>query len=166
MKYWIKFAIIGAFAAVLLVFNPQRSAAQFAAPGTNAASADSIPVSALVPADVLNRMLLAKSGEKPLILQVGSRLFFAEAHIPGAVFAGPGSQPAGQQLLQLKVAGLKRDKPIVIYCGCCPWNRCPNLGPAYKLLHDLGFINVKALYLANNFGDDWVKKGYAMHEGQ
>ncbi len=20
------------------------------------------------------------------------------------------------------------------YCGCCPWNRCPNVGPAYSLL--------------------------------
>lgn len=140
--------------------------AQFAGPETNPASAYSIPASALMQPDALVRILQAKTGEKPLILQVGSRLFFTEAHIPGAVFAGPGSQPAGQSLLQMKVAGLKRDKQIVIYCGCCPWNRCPNLGPAYKLLRDMGFVNVKALYLANNFGDDWVNKGYAVEEGQ
>jgi rhodanese-related sulfurtransferase len=152
-------------AAVLLWGTAVRCGAQFAAPDANASSAASIPQSALLQPDVLNRLLLLKSAEKPLILQVGSRLFFAEAHIPGAVFSGPGSQAAGLQLLQIKVAGLKRDRPIVIYCGCCPWDRCPNLGPAYKLLRTLGFTNVKALYLANNFGDDWVNKGYAVEEG-
>jgi len=162
----IRFATMSAMAAAMLLCVAVPCRAQFAVAETNPASADSIPQAALLPAEALNRILLAKSGEKPLIFQVGSRLFFAEAHIPGAVFAGPGSQPAGLQLLQLKVASLKRDKPIVIYCGCCPWNRCPNLGPAYKLLRTLGFTNVKALYLANNFGDDWVNKGYAVQEGQ
>jgi hypothetical protein len=52
-----------------------------------------------------------------------------------------------------------KKKLIVLYCGCCPWGRCPNVGPAYKALHDQGFTNVKVLYLANNFGDDWVAKG-------
>jgi hypothetical protein len=54
----------------------------------------------------------------------------------------------------------------VLYCGCCPWGRCPNVGPAYKYLYDQGFTNVKVLYMANNFGDDWVAKGYKVEHGQ
>jgi rhodanese-related sulfurtransferase len=100
------------------------------------------------------------------VLQVGSRIFFAESHIAGSIFAGPGSQPAGLQLLQSKVASVDKKKLIVLYCGCCPWGRCPNVGPAYKYLHDQGFTNVKVLYLANNFGDDWVAKGYQVEHGQ
>jgi len=48
----------------------------------------------------------------------------------------------------------------VIYCGCCPWNHCPNMWPAYNLLHQMGFTHLKALYLPDNFGTDWVNKGY------
>jgi hypothetical protein len=40
------------------------------------------------------------------------------------------------------------------------------VGPAYARLHDLGFTNVKVLYMANNFGDDWVAKGYRVEQGQ
>lgn len=106
-------------------------------------------------------MLAAReNGNAPVILQVGSRVFFNEAHITDSQHAGPGSQAAGLDLLEKSVAPLPKDRLIVIYCGCCPWGRCPNVGPAYKKLHDLGYTNVKVLYLANNFGDDWVNKGY------
>ena len=67
---------------------------------------------------------------------------------------------AGLALLEKAVSLLPKSKFIVIYCGCCPWNRCPNVGPAFKRLADLGFTNVKVVYFANNFGDDWVSKGY------
>jgi hypothetical protein len=95
-----------------------------------------------------------------MIIQVGSHVFFEEAHIPGAIFAGPGSRPSGLQSLDAAVSSAPKDKFIVLYCGCCPWDRCPNVGPAFQRLHDLGYTNVKVLYLANNFGDDWVRKGY------
>ena len=141
------------------------SFAQFSNPADESRSAASIPASALIQAEALKN-LLAGAAEKPVVLQVGSRIFFAEAHIPGAQYAGPGSQPAGLQLLQSKTASVKKDKLIVLYCGCCPWGRCPNVGPAYKRLRDLGFTNVKVLYLAENFGDDWVAKGYQVEHGQ
>ena len=74
--------------------------------------------------------------------------------------------PSGIESLENTVASVPKDKQIVLYCGCCPWNRCPNVGPAYKRLHDLGFTNVKVLYIANNFGDDWVNKGYPAVKGK
>lgn len=129
-------------------------------------SAALIPASALLQPLELNRMLHETGSARLVILQVGSKVMFDESHIRGAEYAGPGSQSTGLSLLRKRVAGLKRDTPIVIYCGCCPWSRCPNIWPAYKELEGMGFTHVRALYLADNFGNDWVNKGYpveAMH---
>ena len=70
------------------------------------------------------------------------------------------------QAVTERVAQLPHSTFIVLYCGCCPWERCPNIGPAFKLLHDLGFSNVKALYIADNLGTDWVDKGYPVERGR
>jgi hypothetical protein len=114
----------------------------------------------------LNRLLHARGEEKPLMLQVGSRVMFAQAHIPGSEYAGPGAQETGVDLLRARVQKLPRKTLIVLYCGCCPWNRCPNIGPAYNALAQMGFTRVKALYLANNFGADWADKGFPVATGQ
>jgi rhodanese-related sulfurtransferase len=124
------------------------------------------PRAQLLQPEALNRLLQAAGAEKPLVLQVGSHVLFAEAHIPGAEYAGQGSQPAGIQQLQNRVSALSRKKLIVLYCGCCPWNRCPNVGPAFAKLREIGFSNVKVLYLADNFGANWVEKGYAVEKGR
>ena len=129
-------------------------------------SAMSIPESRLLQPEDLVKMLKATEKEKPLILQVGSRVMFSQVHIPGSEYAGPGSQASGIQSLESTVASLPKGRHIVLYCGCCPWNRCPNVGPAYKRLHDLGFTNVHVLYIASNFGDDWVSKGYPAVKGK
>lgn len=129
-------------------------------------SASSVPEAQLIQPEELRQLLKSSEKEPPLIVQVGSRVFFSQKHIPGAQYAGPASQPAGIASLESLVSGLHKDKFIVLYCGCCPWNRCPNVGPAYKRLHQLGFTNVKVLYLANNFGDDWVGKGYPAVPGK
>jgi rhodanese-related sulfurtransferase len=130
-----------------------------------AGSVFSIPEAQLLKPEALVQLLHATNEDKPLILQVGSHMLFAQAHIPGSEYAGPGSQPAGIEKLQSRVSALSRKKLIVLYCGCCPWNRCPNLGPAFAKLRDMGFTNVKALYLADNFGTDWADKGYPVEQG-
>lgn len=145
-------------ACAVLAAVPTHVAGQFApAP----ISATTIPSASLMQVPELVH-LLNSPDPQPLILQVGSRIFFDEAHIKGAQFGGPGSQPAGLKLLEDTVGSLPKDRFIVLYCGCCPWNRCPNVGPAFKRLHDLGFTKVKVLYIAANFGDDWVAKGYPL----
>lgn len=131
-----------------------------AAPATRAqhVSANIIPDSARIQPDQLRALL--KSDRAPVVLQVGSHLLFEEAHIPGSKYTGPGSQEIGLKALQQAVSPLPKDRAIVLYCGCCPWDRCPNIAPAWQRLHDMGYSNVKVLYLPNNFGDDWVAKGY------
>ena len=71
----------------------------------------------------------------------------------------------GLQQLRKRVEALPRNKFIIIYCGCCPWSHCPNVKPADDALRALGFTNVKVLYIANNFGVDWVEKGYPVAKG-
>ena len=129
-------------------------------------SATTVPQTDLVQPAELAGMLKPGFGDRPVVFQVGSFVMFQQAHIPNAGFAGPGSQANGMILLKKFSAPLKKNQLIVIYCGCCPWSHCPNIGPAYKQLHDLGFTNVKALYIASNFGDDWVSKGYPVEKGE
>ena len=161
-----RFALTISLAAIAILCVSSHGFAQYSYNAPSAASTTSIPESQLIQPEALNRLLLAGGPDRPIVFQVGSHLMFAEAHIAGSVFAGSGSQPGGLQLLASKVASMNKQKLIVLYCGCCPWNRCPNAGPAYKQLRDLGFTNVKVLYLANNFGDDWVNKGYRVEHGQ
>jgi hypothetical protein len=120
----------------------------------------------LLQPEELNRLLHAPAANRPLVLQVGSHVLFTQAHIAGSEYVGPGSQSAGLQQLRSRVAPLSRKTFIVLYCGCCPWGRCPNLEPAFKLLGALGFTRVKVLYLAENFGTNWVDKGYPVERGR
>lgn len=115
--------------------------------------------------EALANGLDSSGGEKPIIIQVGFRKLYEQAHIPGSEYFGPGSEEDARQQLEKRVQPLPRTKLIVLYCGCCPWDHCPNVKPAYNLLRSLGFTNVKVLYIANNFGDDWVNKGYPTARG-
>ncbi len=128
-----------------------------------AAQTDIPPEAILQPAELVQML---NTSPKPLVLQTGSHVLFAEAHIAGAEYAGPGGKSEGLAALRARVSGLSKDSLIVIYCGCCPWGRCPNIRPAYKELQTLGFTNVKALYIAQDFGTDWVDKGYPVAKGR
>ncbi|HVO61213.1 MAG TPA: rhodanese-like domain-containing protein [Terriglobales bacterium] len=134
------------------------SYAQWALP-----SNDPIPQSTLITPEQVNQMLT--SSHKPLILNIGPRSMYMQAHIPGSEYMGAGSSDAGQQKLRERVKPLPKNAGIVLYCGCCPWSHCPNVHPAYQLLHSMGYTNVRVVYIANDFGTDWVNKGYAVARG-
>jgi len=110
--------------------------------------------------------LLKTGKEKPLILHVGPHTLFAQAHIQGSEYVGAASSEAGLNQLRKRVESLPRNKSIVLYCGCCPWSHCPNVKPADDALHGMGFTNVKVLYIADNFGTNWVDKGYPTAKGE
>jgi thiosulfate/3-mercaptopyruvate sulfurtransferase len=131
----------------------------------NPALADTKSTASIPPADLIQPADLAASLEsssvrKPLILQVGFRTMFDQSHIPGSEYAGPGNTPAGLKVLSDRIATLPKDTAIVIYCGCCPWSHCPNIAAAYDTLHEMGLTQVRVLYIADDFGTDWVDKGY------
>jgi rhodanese-related sulfurtransferase len=162
---WLSAAAVGLFAFALAVPCPPMLA-QYAYPAVTPASTQTIPQANVIMPDALLHLMQTPGAPKPLLLQVGSHMLFAESHIPGSEYAGQGAQPAGIEQLQNRVSSLARKKFIVLYCGCCPWNRCPNLGPAFAKLRQMGFTNVKVLYLAENFGADWAAKGYPVEQGR
>lgn len=128
--------------------------------------ANSIPASGLMNPEDLVKILQSTQGEKPLMIQVGSHVLYEQAHIPGSEYIGPASYESGLQQLRKRVEALPRRKFIVIYCGCCPWSHCPNVKPADDALRELGFTNVKVLYIPENFGANWVAKGYPVAKGE
>ncbi len=142
---------------VLCVTSPAGAAGQAAA---------SIPAASLLQPAQLASLLHDPHSPKPLLLQVGFRTLYDQAHIPGSEYAGPASSDAGLQALRARVARLPKDAPIVLYCGCCPWSRCPNVAAAFDALRALGFGSVQVLYIADNFGADWVDKGYPVEPGK
>jgi 3-mercaptopyruvate sulfurtransferase SseA len=117
------------------------------------------------PAELV-KLLQGSGARKLLIIQVGFRTLYEQAHIPGSEYVGPSSEAEGLQRLHKRVHALSRKQFVVLYCGCCPWSHCPNVQPAYRELKDMGFRNVKLLYIANNFGADWVDKGYPTTKGK
>jgi thiosulfate/3-mercaptopyruvate sulfurtransferase len=129
-----------------------------------AQSDDAIPAAQLITPEALSKSL--QSSHKPLLLAVGPHSLYAQAHIPGSEYMGAGSSEAGQQKLRERVKALPHNTAIVIYCGCCPWGHCPNMRPAFQELKAMGFTNVKALYITDNFGADWVDKGYPVAKGE
>jgi thiosulfate/3-mercaptopyruvate sulfurtransferase len=120
-----------------------------------------------------NQLILAeelaqalKGARKPVVLYVGPKSFYAQAHIPGAENIGPVSRPEGMEKLRARAATLAKDSPVVIYCGCCPWSHCPNIRPAYTELKKAGFTSVRVLYLENSFGTNWKDKGLPVATGE
>jgi len=131
-----------------------------------AQQASLIPSSRLINPEDLVKVLQSTKGEKPLVVYVGPHVLYAQAHIPGSEYVGQVSSQYGVEQLRKRVESLPRKKFIVIYCGCCPWSHCPNVKPADDALQAMGFTNVKVLYIADNFGADWVDKGYPTAKGE
>jgi thiosulfate/3-mercaptopyruvate sulfurtransferase len=111
------------------------------------------------------KILHSPKSEKPLLIQAGSHVLYAQAHIPGSEYIGPGASESRLRQLRKRVESLPRNKFIVIYGGCCPWAHCLNIRPADDSLRAMGFTKVRVLYIANNFGADWVAKGYPTAKG-
>lgn len=95
-----------------------------------------------------------------LVIHVGFPVLYRSTHIPGSAFAGPGSTPEGIADLKKAVAGQPKTRSIILYCGCCPFDKCPNIRPALAALREMGFTHVEAIMLATNLKTDWIDKGY------
>jgi thiosulfate/3-mercaptopyruvate sulfurtransferase len=93
--------------------------------------------------------------KKPLIINVGP-----QAVIPGSQDAGPGSEKDNIKKLEKILSGQGKSREVVIYCGCCPFEKCPNVRPAFKALKEQGFTQAKLLNIPKNIKTDWIDKGY------
>ena len=118
----------------------------------------------LQPADLAGE-LAEKNGTAPTIVYVGFRTLFAGGHIPGASFHGTASSEQGLGEMKKWADGLPRSMNLVIYCGCCPFEKCPNVRPAFTALSGMGFKKLRVLILPTNLATDWVGKGYRVQTG-
>lgn len=101
----------------------------------------------------------------PTVIYVGAKTLYAGGHIPGAVYRGPGATGQGVEDLKKFAASLPKNSDVVLYCGCCPLEKCPNLRPAFLALRAFGFARLRVLVLPTSFHADWAEKGYPVRKG-
>ena len=108
----------------------------------------------MAPAD-LAEVINNPEAKKPVIICVGPG-----ALIKGSVDTGPAKEKENLQKLKKELTGLSKEADIVIYCGCCPFDHCPNIRPAFSLLNEMKFTKTHLLNIEHNLRTDWVNKGY------
>jgi thiosulfate/3-mercaptopyruvate sulfurtransferase len=106
-----------------------------------------------------------RSATPPQVLCVAFPVLYRSRHILHAVDAGPGAKPEGLEALKKAVAALPKNADIVIYCGCCPMVKCPNIRPAYRTLKEMGFTHIRVLNIPTNMHEDWYSKDYPSAPG-
>jgi len=91
----------------------------------------------------------------PMIINVGPA-----PTIPNSADVGSTKEKEGQDLLMATLKNVPKDRRIVVYCGCCPFDHCPNVRPAINVLKQMNFTNYYLLNLPHNIKTDWIDKGY------
>jgi hypothetical protein len=86
------------------------------------------------------------------------------AVIKGSTDIGPAHEKENLAKLRAQLKALPKDAHVVVYCGCCPFAKCPNVRPAFNLLKEMKFKNGKLLNLATNVKTDWIDHGYPVAE--
>jgi len=115
----------------------------------------------IIQPETLVKILNDPKAAKPTIINTGTM-----RNIKTAVNYGPVSDSKGMAQFKDEVAKLNKEKEIIIYCGCCKMENCPNVEPAFTHLTNSGFKKVKLLYLKDDLVFDWVNKGYPMDAKQ
>jgi len=143
------------FTTVLLFFVAQMANAQVSASmSMPAAGAPWKSVELMEPGE-LNAAITAKKA--PVIFNTGT-----VEDIKGAIHIGSINEPANLEKFKAALASHSKNTEVVIYCGCCPFGKCPNIRPAYKQLKDMGYTNIKVLNLYVNLRQNWTTEGYPL----
>ncbi len=91
----------------------------------------------------------------PVIYSVGPG-----AVIPRSIDMGMANDSTNLERFKQAISKLPKATNIVVYCGCCPFDHCPNVWPAIDVLHKMKFTNYHLLNLPHNIKSDWISKGY------
>lgn len=109
------------------------------------------------PADLAQRINDNKN--VPVIINVGPG-----AIIPHSIDAGMAGEAEGKAKLKSILSKLDKNSDIVVYCGCCPFDHCPNVRPAIAMLKENKFTNYHLLNLPQNIRVNWIAKGYPVNK--
>lgn len=96
-------------------------------------------------------------GVKVRIFNIGS-----VQDIKTAVHIGPAQDKLNLEKFRQKLETLSVKEPVVLYCGCCPMDKCPNIRPAFLLLKSSGFKNSFVLDIPVNLRKNWIDMGYPL----
>ena len=107
----------------------------------------------LAPADL--SATLKSNKDVPVIFSIGPG-----AVIPSSKEIGMIKEADNMNKFKEALSKLPKDTRIVVYCGCCPYEHCPNVRPAIQLMNEMKFTNYKLLDLPHNIRVDWIQKGY------
>ena len=99
--------------------------------------------------------VLQSAKDLPIIISVGPG-----ATIPHSIDIGMVKEQENLDKFKKELSTVPKETKIVIYCGCCPFDHCPNVRPAIEVLRDMKFTNYQLLNLPNNIKADWIDKGY------
>jgi thiosulfate/3-mercaptopyruvate sulfurtransferase len=157
--------LFGACALTVLIATSAMIVSVPGIRGDEKKAADPWPSSQLLEPAKFAHELVDKSVTVPTVIYVGFRSLYAGGHIPGAAYHGTASTEEGLADLKKWADTLPRTAELVIYCGCCPFDKCPNIRPAYSALDKMGFKRMRVLMLSTSFAVDWAEKGYPMQKG-
>lgn len=130
---------------LMLLFITQKTMAQNSVNWTN----DQL----IEPSELSSTLKINK--DVPVIFSIGPG-----AIIPHSKDIGMIKEAENMKKFEGQLTNLPKDTSIVVYCGCCPFERCPNISPSMQLLKDMKFTNYKLLDLPHNIKIDWIDKGY------
>jgi hypothetical protein len=99
--------------------------------------------------------LIRENKNVPVIISVGPA-----ATIPNSKGMGMVKEEPNLEKLKEELKKLPKDTKVVVYCGCCPYEHCPNVRPAIQALKEMKFTNYFLLDLPHNIRTDWIDKGY------
>jgi hypothetical protein len=99
--------------------------------------------------------ILNSNQEVPVIFNVGPG-----AIIPNSIDIGMVKDEKNLANFKEQISKLPKSTNILIYCGCCPFEHCPNVRPAISVLQSMHFTNYHLLNLPHNIKTDWIAKGY------
>jgi hypothetical protein len=108
----------------------------------------------------LAKIISDRKAAQPLIFNIG-----VVDNIKGARNMGASSEKENLERFRQTLKNLSKSTFLVVYCGCCPFSRCPNIRPAFSALNELGFTNGRLLNLPTNLKTDWISKGYPLQSG-
>ncbi|MFZ3214666.1 MAG: rhodanese-like domain-containing protein [Candidatus Acidiferrales bacterium] len=164
--------IVGVLFLVLFAANSRtlrRGNVSVGAHGASVAAGGGEPWSdsqTIQPAELAKELAATPAGDKPVVVCVGFHALYQGAHVPGALFHGAASTEHGIADLRNWAQGVAKSSKVVLYCGCCPLAKCPNIRPAFTALRDMGFSNLRVLLLPQDFNTDWIEKGYPVEKGK
>jgi hypothetical protein len=117
------------------------------------------------PADLIESGDLAATINKPGVTQPVIFNIGAVEDIKGAVHIGAANNAENLKKLDKLAERLPKSKTVVIYCGCCPFGKCPNVAPAFQALKKRRLTQIKVLNLPVNLKTNWIAKGYPLETG-